>query len=317
MNGSLSVVTAVKDRSFEVHQCARVISNSDCHFEHIIIDWGSDPALLVSDFAFDKRIKLYRVETALPWWLSQAYNLGFSLAGGSFILKVDADILVSPHFFETNYSSIAKADFACSRLTYQDRLLDEDLFVTNGLFWVSRKAIYGVSGFNPYIYGWGWDDLDLYSRLFLAGFSAVRLTSNGVSELRHPDSQRVSISSSSAVRAKALGLSDFQIREISIDLNRIIACACIRKEISTHSLDKYRNEYLTNQSVPLPLDTDILELSELKAFLQAEASRHVCFNRGRLGRLVDKVKSPFRRRLIYTFIAEHFIRDRPMDIISC
>lgn len=315
MDLSLSVVTAVKDRAAELVQSARALSASKYHTEHIIIDWGSNPPLSSLDFAFDRRIKVFRVDTTLPWWLSQAYNLGFSLASGSIILKVDADILLSPGFFESNRSKFDKADFSCSRLTYQDWLLGEDLFTTNGLFWVKRCAIQQVSGFNPYIYGWGWDDMDLYSRLFLAGFSAVRLESHGVSEIKHSDSQRVSMLSKVSRRAKSLGLSSFQLREISNSLNRVISCACIKKKIPLVLLDSYLEEYQANHLVPLPLDAEILAGSEIRTFLNYESSKHICHvNQSRIRRLVNRPTAPYRIWQLKCFIRDQLVSQRPVKI---
>lgn len=316
MKDTLSIVTAVKDRSIELLQCARALSKSDYHSEHIIVDWGSNPALSASAFSFDSRIKILRVDTTLPWWLSQAYNLGFSLSSGSFILKVDADILISPSFFEYNYAFFSKVDFACSRLSYQDWLLNELPFCTNGLFFVSRSAIEYVSGFNPYIYGWGWDDMDLYSRLFLAGFSVVRLDSIGVTELQHCDLQRVSMLSGSSHRATSLGLSDYHLKEISNRLNRSIACCSIQKNVSLIPLDAYRDQYKLNSTVPLPPDVCLLTHQELQTFLQSEASRHVYSHLHPLNRLLNKLTKPWRIKTLSRFIYKTFVESRPFNITA-
>jgi len=186
----LSVVTAVKNRPHHIAKSADVISSMDFHSEHIIVDWASNPPLQRDDLPCDNRIVLVRVNTDYPWWLAGAYNLGFSFATGDVVLKSDADILPGPGFFSSLQYNSSYADFSCGRLTSQEWMMDSSSFPSSGLFWAKRKALADVRGFNPLIYGWGWDDIDLYSRLFSAGFAAMKLASIDSTEIKHSNEAR-------------------------------------------------------------------------------------------------------------------------------
>jgi glycosyltransferase involved in cell wall biosynthesis len=186
----LSIVTAVKNRPEHIAKSAAAISAQDFHFEHIIVDWASNPPVQRQDLPDDQRIVLVRVNGNMPWWLAGAYNLGFAIASGDAILKSDADILPGPEFLLWVLNNCNQAGFSCGRLTSQEWMMDSSLYPSSGLFWAKRQALVDVRGFNPLIYGWGWDDIDLYTRLFSAGHIALRLKPLDTVELNHSSQDR-------------------------------------------------------------------------------------------------------------------------------
>ena len=186
----LSIVTAVKNRPEHIAKSAEAISILDLHSEHIIVDWASDPPLKRANLPRDKRIVLVRVNTNFPWWLSGAYNLGFAIAKGDLILKSDADILPGPEFLSSIIQNSTIADFSCGRLTPQEWMIESSLYPSSGLFWAKKHALNNVRGFNPFIFGWGWDDIDLYSRLFSSGYTVLRLKALDTIELKHSNEIR-------------------------------------------------------------------------------------------------------------------------------
>ena len=183
-----SIVTAVRDRPGQLMRTARAISAHGTHAEHVIVDWSSQPAVRREELPADGRIRLVRVEEELQWWLSRAYNHGFRLARHGWILKADADALLGEAFFQA---------FEPAAATLQIRHLVggvaaeaglEDL----GLFAVERAALLAVGGFNPHLFGWGFDDLDLFERLFLSpGCRLSLLPGEGAENLPHGLAQRL------------------------------------------------------------------------------------------------------------------------------
>lgn len=183
-----SIVTAVRNRPGQLQRTAAAISAHGHHAEHLIVDWSSQPPLRLQDLPADPRIRLLRVEGERQWWLSRAYNHGFALAQEAWILKADADALLEAPFFAAFEPASATLQIrhlvgglaACGRL--------DDL----GLFAVQRQALLAVGGFNPALVGWGFDDLDLFERLFLMpGTTLAQLPGEGVRSLPHGDAQRL------------------------------------------------------------------------------------------------------------------------------
>lgn len=183
-----SIVTAARDRSGQLRRTAASISGYGTHAEHLILDWSSQPPISRDDLPADPRIRVERVEGEAQWWLSRAYNRAFLLARHPWILKADADALLGPEFF---------TGFAPAAATLQIRHLVGGAAAAGclddlGLFAVERRALQAVGGFNPYLFGWGYDDLDLFERLFLqAGTTVSHLPGAGVCSLSHGVGQRL------------------------------------------------------------------------------------------------------------------------------
>lgn len=188
VSAAYSIVTAVRNRPGQLQRTAAAISAHGRHAEHLIVDWSSQPRLRRQDLPADGRIRLLRVEGERQWWLSRAYNHGFAQARQDWILKADADAVLEAQFFAAFEPAAATLQIrhlvgglaACGRL--------DDL----GLFAVERQALLAVGGFNPALVGWGFDDLDLFERLFLRpGTTLAQLPGEGARSLPHGDAQRL------------------------------------------------------------------------------------------------------------------------------
>ncbi len=74
-----------------------------------------------------------------------------------------------------------------------------------------------AGGFNEYLHGWGYDDIDLFERLLLMpGSRLALLPQAGVTDLAHGDRQRVSAGSFLPAR---------WLMEATLQANRYTACA--------------------------------------------------------------------------------------------
>jgi glycosyltransferase involved in cell wall biosynthesis len=251
---SLSIVTVAMNRSEHLSRSAKAIARSDVHDEHIIIDWGSEDPIELSGLPRDSRVVVYRVNNVSRWWLTHAYNLGFSLASGSLILKCDADILLEPNFFD-RFHGKENIDLHCPRATLQEWSLHADGlgFCSNGLFLISRRRLDEIRGFNPYLENWGWDEIDLYSRVFLSGGSMRRIRGEGVEEITHGDDLRVNQKGSFKINISpfiARVLDRNMVMRANIEKNKAIAGRCIYSGLGWPSQREYKDRFIKTATPP-------------------------------------------------------------------
>jgi len=156
--------------------------------EVLVVDWSSRQPV-EQDFAqggiTDPRIRIVRVEDEPRWILSYAFNAGFRAASCDTILKVDADIVLSPDFFQHN--QVSERSFIAGNW----RTASDDQAHVNGFFFTSRKALQQVGGFNEYITTYGWDDDDIYDRMMLAGMRRCDVAPGTIAHLEHDDEDRI------------------------------------------------------------------------------------------------------------------------------
>lgn len=204
MSAPFSIVTAARNRTAQLRSTAASISRFGTHSEHLIVDWSSNPPITVDDLPTDPRVRLVRVEGERFWWLSRAYNRGFREAAHPWILKADADALLEEPFFNGFDASAATLQLRHlpGGLAGQGNLNDLTRLATAGakqkkggsmgLFAVEVAALRSVGGFNPWLVGWGFDDIDLYESLFLLpGTTISHLSGEGSLSLPHGVAQRL------------------------------------------------------------------------------------------------------------------------------
>ena len=283
--GELSIVSVSMNRTEHLVCTAAAVARLPAHSEHIIVDFGSSTPITRADLPNDDRIKLHRVEGPDEgpddkWWLTQAFNLGFSLAQSEYILKLDADVLLTPEFADALLSQLndSNAHLLCNRLTNQDWGLPDRLFTTNGLFLCKRSSLEAIHGFNPYIRGWGWDEIDLYSRFFLAGFPIARLPHNGLELIEHGDDQREAPIRTNPWRIQAPWITKKAAEprnrmRAHNEKNRQIATASIVKGLSWPSLADYREAYLNTGSLPTLPKVNLFDQNEYEQLLSVVARR--------------------------------------------
>ena len=269
------------NRTDHLLRSVRDASKLNFHEEHIIIDFGSSHPIALSDLPDDNRIKLHRIDsTNGKWWLTHSFNLGFSLAQSEYILKLDADVLLTPAFSKAMIAQLneSNAHLLCNRLTNQDWGLPNNLFTTNGLFLCKRSSLEALSGFNPYIRGWGWDEIDLYSRFFLAGFPISKLPRIGIELIEHGDAQRETpIENRKFINwyiLKASKAKEPRSRmRANNEKNRRIAIASIVKNISWPSLDEYKRSFLQTGALPDLQSVGLFDQNEYEQLLSILARR--------------------------------------------
>ena len=191
---TISVITCLKNREFylDMNICSTVnIKNLD---EHIIIDWSSHKKIHNERLSLNSKAKVYRVTGENDWWLTRAYNFGFHLAQGDFILKLDADTTLNHKEFNLlNLDNLEYKNFTINNSGY-------------GNFLISKELLQKVNGFNEYIFGWGYDDKDFHNRVLSKMSSAYQDTqgSDFIKVANHSDALRLNSNSQiSKIKSKA------------------------------------------------------------------------------------------------------------------
>jgi hypothetical protein len=184
--GRLGVVTAVRNRTHHLNASAELLSRSACHLEHLIVDWSSEPPVQRCQLPPDPRIRLLRVNGESLWWLSRAYNHAILHSRADWILHCDADCLLEPSFF-----SALQLETGTIQLAALPGSIDAaECYERSGLVLAPRNSLLAVGGYEPLLVGWGYEDIDLQERLFLAGHRLSMLPRVGVNSLTHPDHWR-------------------------------------------------------------------------------------------------------------------------------
>jgi len=180
--------------------------------EIIIVDWGSSVPVwkLIPKETNGKKIKLVSAPDETKWILSRAFNLGASFATRQNLLKLDADIMLSPDVIKDN--KLTDHNFFHGTWKTAKDLNEESL---NGQLYCKTADFWKVNGYHEGIVTYGWDDDDLYGRLIGAGLTEEYMTSEHIYHI--PTSHKKRIESQDEFKGKDASLEI--IRE-SIQTNR-------------------------------------------------------------------------------------------------
>lgn len=199
--------------------------------EIIIVDWSStEPVLatLQAKGVLDPRIQVIRVEGETRWVLSYAFNVGFRAATSSRILKADADIIVTPGFFQKN--KLHKDHFIAGNW----RKASTDQVYVNGFFYTHKSDLAAIAGFNEYITTYGWDDDDIYNRLTLAGVTRQDVDASTIHHQEHSDETRTGENASQGVQTALEELHSTTLYKIR--RNRFLANVMPKWDPNQHML---------------------------------------------------------------------------------
>ena len=153
MKDNLTVVTCSMNRDIYLPKQVKATKNLKNLHKHLIINWSSDNKLNTELLNINPKVKIVNVKNENSWWLSRAYNFGFNLVDTSYIMKLDADTIIDA----AKFNSIKVQDF--------DHIVFAKRNQGYGNFFIKKSLIEEVNGFNEFIWGWGYDDIDLYKRL--------------------------------------------------------------------------------------------------------------------------------------------------------
>lgn len=153
MKDNLTVVTCSMNRDTYLPKQVKATKNLKNLHKHLIINWSSDNKLNAELLNINPKVKIVNVMNENSWWLSRAYNFGFNLVDTSYIMKLDADTIIDA----ARFNSIEVKDF--------DHIVFSKENSGYGNFYIKKSLVEEVNGFNEFIWGWGYDDIDLYKRL--------------------------------------------------------------------------------------------------------------------------------------------------------
>ena len=181
--------------------------------EIILCDWGSTTPLTLDALGVAEGhrdgIRILRRE-ADRWILSWAFNEALADVTTPYTLKLDCDHLISDDFAVRNH---------CGRLQFtrghwRSNTEREQSFI-NGAFLACSELLREVGYFDERITTYGWDDSDLYARLYDRATAAFILASDTVIHVDQGDDERTAHQKTTleSVLARAVGLrvTDFMI----------------------------------------------------------------------------------------------------------
>lgn len=241
-----------------------------------IVDWGSDIPIILptksckSDRGKMKKrtkVRVIRVEGVYRWVLSLALNFAAQFVKTEWMLKVDADTLLRPGFFDGHPISegiFYSGNWRVARTENEKHL--------NGVIYLRTSDFRKVNGYNEYIRTYGYDDSDLYERLEKRGLTRRDFNFNLLTHQEHPDQirdntqdLRLSIIENMMICRKLQWTPDliptrYQSVDKStyrpIDLEKYVPDPVLREEAKTLAMrcilnDKYRlSWFLTNSKSP-------------------------------------------------------------------
>ena len=153
MKDNLTVVTCSMNREIYLPKQVNATKNLKNLNKHLIINWSSDNDVNTELLNINPKVEIVNVKDENSWWLSRAYNFGFNLVDTSYLMKLDADTII----YAERFNSINFQDF--------DHIIFDKQNQGYGNFLIKKSLVDEVNGFNEFIWGWGYDDIDLYKRL--------------------------------------------------------------------------------------------------------------------------------------------------------
>ncbi|WP_223580095.1 glycosyltransferase [Sphingobacterium sp. GVS05A] len=140
--------------------------------EFVLLDYSSSDGLetwirneMIS-YIKDDVLVFYRTPDYKTYKRSHSRNLAFNLASGKIVCNLDADIYLGKDFAKKMISEFQKN----SNTFYTNDQMIGDLF---GKVIVLKKDFLKIHGYNEFLNGYGFEDIDLYTRLISNGLKQV------------------------------------------------------------------------------------------------------------------------------------------------
>ncbi len=149
---TISVVTCSKDRNEYLVKNFTSTKNINNLKEHIHIDFSSNLSTK-NIYKTNDKLKIIHIKNENEWWLARAFNAGFHYASGDYILRLNADAELNfEEFNKINLENISYINFRFGATDYGNILC-------------KSSVLEKINGYNEFIFGWGYDDLDIHNRI--------------------------------------------------------------------------------------------------------------------------------------------------------
>jgi glycosyltransferase involved in cell wall biosynthesis len=192
-----SFIIPYRNRELErVQRCIQSVLSQSCQaFEVIFVDYGSRVPMqeLVKNYlnSFNNITYIYLATQGWLWCKAHALNVGIQHAKGTYIIVTDIDIIYAPNFLTIIESKI-KENYFCiyqcyylpknfinfHQLNFQsnsnDWLKSDD--TGTGLLVAPQAALLEIGGFDTFFKIWGFEDMDIFSRLQQFGLQFLHIS---------------------------------------------------------------------------------------------------------------------------------------------
>ena len=257
----LTIVTACRNR--EKNLSAVLPSWLQLNPSSILIcDWGSDIPLTLESLGlnqgFDNKIEIIRVDTeiAQTWVLTWAFNEVLAKVRTPFTLKLDCDHKVSVDFLIKN--PLEAGMF--SRGHWRNAQKGQEYI--NGAFFSCTDLLKIVGYYDERITTYGWDDSDIYERLYDACCGSSIISSGTIYHIDQDEEQRTI---NQSVTRESILADTLGIKKTSFLINRNRILCGMLWPWSSHD---YNNRFQIRSKFYdfEPEQSALFEYATLKAF---------------------------------------------------
>jgi hypothetical protein len=175
-----TAITTCKGRLEHIRQTLPALcAQADC--EVVVVDYDCPDGVGAWVRSAQPDAWVVRASDRPLFNISEARNLGAAAASGEWLIFLDADVLVSPTLTEQIAPLLSPGVFLLP-----DPRTDE----LWGALVVSRADFEAVGGYDEAFEGWGSEDLDMTTRLWLAGRSVAAFPGELLTSLPHGEDER-------------------------------------------------------------------------------------------------------------------------------
>jgi glycosyltransferase involved in cell wall biosynthesis len=140
----------------------------------VVVDWSSDVPLQKNE-DLNKSVKIIRIDGQEKFDGSKARNVGSEFVTTKYVMFIDSDIRIVR---DLNISNVENCFFRGG--------LPSDVN-SSGTFFVEFSHFKKVKGFNETLSGWGYEDIDLYSRFMDIGLRERVFAIDSLIHIHHED----------------------------------------------------------------------------------------------------------------------------------
>jgi len=194
MENKLTIIYANRNRDVERIRITfdSLKKQTDQNFEVIFVDYGSETSIVnglrILSELYDF-VKFYHLPVPqLLWNKSKALNYGIFKTKSSHIFIADVDLIFHPESTQLLNTLYTPDEFYLFKLGYLDKIESKKLTshyefdelkvnkfgVVNGMILSSKVVLDKISGFDEFFHFYGAEDVDLFSRLSMAGLVEVK-----------------------------------------------------------------------------------------------------------------------------------------------
>lgn len=196
---SISLCVSCKGRLHHLRETLprNLFDNADYpSLELVVLDYNSTDGLSdwmqrnLSSYMDAGRVSYFRSRHPKFFNISHAKNLALRLAKGDIIGIVDADNFTGKGYAYYLADNVQPGTFLVGCRMQENSFQPADDEGCVGRFALRREAFYEIGGMNEELVGWGYEDIDFYSRLMAKGHRCRSLPHQYTTCIPHTDAER-------------------------------------------------------------------------------------------------------------------------------